>query len=147
MKATFEKNALVFLLLFLGLGALGGGALLIISPSGKLLGDLPLSLLARSPFPDFRIPGLLLFVVLGLFPCLLAVVLIQKPANRFAEHFNFFTDMYWGWTYTIYVAFSLIIWIQVEPFIVQRVGWLQIFYMLYTPATLYCPVAANPNTL
>ena len=125
------RNILISLLLFLGLGAICGGALLIISPSGKLLGGLPLSILDHSPFKDFLIPGIILFLVLGLSPCLLAVALIKKPVSRFAEYFNFFEDMYWGWSFSIYIAFALIIWIQIETIFVQSVGWLQTFYMLY----------------
>lgn len=79
MKPTIETNMFIFLILFLGLGAIGGGALLIISPSGKLLGGLPSSILVNSPFNDFLIPGIILFLVLGLTPCFLAWALIKKP--------------------------------------------------------------------
>lgn len=40
--------------------------------------------------------------------------------------------MFWGWTYSIYAAFALIIWIQVETIYIQGVSWLQTFYMLYS---------------
>jgi hypothetical protein len=131
MNPIVLRNLLIFLLVFLGLGALGGGSLLIISPSGELLGGLPLSILDHSPFNDFLIPGIILFLVLGLAPCLLAMALIKKPASRKAEKLNFFKDMYWGWSFCIYIAFGLIIWIQVETIFIQGVGWLQTFYMLY----------------
>jgi magnesium-transporting ATPase (P-type) len=131
MKPTTARNILIGLLLFLGFGAMGGGVCLIISPSGKLLGGLPLSILEHSPFADFLIPGIILFFVLGIAPCLLSFALIKKPTNKLAEHFNFFKDMHWAWSFTIYVAFALIIWIQVETIFVQSVGWLQTFYMLY----------------
>lgn len=119
------------LLSFLGFTAMIGGGALIISPSGKLLGGLPLSILKNSPFPDFLIPGIILFLVLGFFPLLIVMALIKRPFIPFAENFNVFKDMYWAWTYSIYIAFFLIIWIQVETFFVQGVGWLQMFYMLY----------------
>lgn len=125
------KHILVSLILFLGVSAIGGGGALIISPSGKLLGGLPLSILANSPFTDFLIPAIVLFTMLGIAPCFIAYALIKKPANRIAEYFNLFKDMYWGWGYSIYLAFALIIWIQVETIYVQGVGWLQTFYMMY----------------
>jgi len=131
MKPTTARNILISLLLFLGLSAIGGGGALIISPSGKLLGGLPLSILAYSPFSDFLIPGLILFTILGLMPCLICYALVEKSSNRIAEYFNLFKDMYWAWTFSIYVAFALIIWIQVETIFVQGVGWLQTLYMLY----------------
>lgn len=132
MTPTTARNIHIALLLFLGLTAIGGGGALIISPSGKLLGGLPLSILANSPFFDFLIPGIILFTILGLAPCFIAFALIKKPANQFAEYFNLFKDMYWAWTYSMYVAFALIIWIQVETFYIQGTGWLQTFYMLYS---------------
>lgn len=58
MKPTTVRNILISLLLFLGVSATGGGLLLIISPSGKLLGGLPLSILKHSPFSDFLIPDM-----------------------------------------------------------------------------------------
>lgn len=131
MKPKTARNILITLLLFLGIGALGGGLGLIISPSGKLMGGLPLSGLQNSPFTDFLIPGIILFLVLGLFPCLISLALIKKPVNRFAEYFNFFRDMHWAWTFSIYVAFALIIWIQVETIFISGTSWLQTFYMLY----------------
>ena len=131
MKSIIGKNILISLLAFLGLGAMGGGLCLIISPSGKLVGGLPLSILSHSPFSNFLIPGIILFLVLGLFPCLISFALIKKPENRFAEYLNFFPDMYWAWSYSIYAAFTLIIWIQVETVMIQGVSWLQTFYMLY----------------
>jgi len=131
MKPKTAKNILIALLLFLGISAIGGGLLLIISPSGKIIGGLPLSILEHSPFPDFLVPGIILFLVLGICPCLVCLALIKKPANRFAEYFNFFKDMHWAWSFSIYVAFALIIWIQVETIFVRSVGWLQTFYLLY----------------
>ena len=131
MNTKLSRNILIILLAFLGLGAIGGGGALIVSPSGKLLGGLPVSILEHSPFTDFSIPGIILFLFLGVIPCILVYALIKKPANKFAEYFNFFKDMYWAWSFTIYVAFTLIIWIQVESVFVQSVGWLQTFYMLY----------------
>jgi len=128
---------LISLLLFLGLSAMWGGFFLIISPSGKLLGGLPLSILEHSPFPDFLIPGIILFLMLGFFPCFICLALIKKPTNRLAEYFNLFKDMHWAWSFCIYVAFALIIWIQVETIFVQDVGWLQTFYMLYAIPVIF----------
>lgn len=45
MSTTTTRNLLLALLALLGLGAIGGGGALTISPSGQLLG-MPLALLA-----------------------------------------------------------------------------------------------------
>ena len=147
MNANSERNILVFLLAFLGLGAIGGGGALLISPSGKLLGGLPLSILKNSPFTDFLVPGIILFVVLGLIPCLLVYALIKRPECKIAEYLNFFKDMYWAWSFSIYVAFALIIWIQVETIFVQGVGWLQTFYMLYSIPLVFVALLPKVRTL
>ncbi len=124
-------------LIFLAISALGGGFTLIISPSGKLIGGLPLSILDRSPFNDFLIPGILLFIILGLVPAMVVLALIKRPNNKLAEQYNFFSDMHWSWSFSIYTAFALIIWIQVETIYIQGVGWLQTFYMFLAIAILF----------
>ncbi len=49
---------------FIGLGGVAGGVGLVTKPSGANLG-LPLELLNESPFSDYLIPGIVLFVVNG----------------------------------------------------------------------------------
>jgi len=131
MKPKTARNALVTLLILLGTSAMGGGAFLIISPSGKLIGGLPLSILAHSPFTDFLVPGIILFLILGLAPCIVSYALVKQSESAFADRLNLFSDMYWAWSFSIYIAFALIIWIQVETIFAQSAGWLQTFYMLY----------------
>jgi hypothetical protein len=133
MKA---RNLLLALLAFLGLGAIGGGGAFILSPGGELMG-MPLSNLNNSPFGDFMFPGIILFLVLGVVPCLLVWALIKKPDIRYAGCLNFFSDMHWAWSYTIYSAFALIIWIQVEMSTLGAVHWLHSFYMFYAIAIIF----------
>ncbi len=128
MTAQAQLNTLLWLLALLGLGALGGGGLLVAAPSGRLLG-MPLTMLAGSPFADFLVPGIILFTVLGVMPCLLVVALLKKPASRCAERLNCFGDMHWAWTGSIYVAVALIGWIQLEMVFLNAVSWLHTVYM------------------
>jgi hypothetical protein len=51
--------------LLLGIGALAGGAALMLGPRGEII-PLNVSQLAGSPFDTFFVPGLVLFGVLGL---------------------------------------------------------------------------------
>jgi hypothetical protein len=141
------RNLLISLLLFLGIGALAGGTLLILSPSGKWLGNLPISILDRSPFSNFLVPGMILFSVIGLAPCLTSIALLKKTSSPLADRFNLFSDMHWSWSFSIYIAFALMIWIQVETFIVQSVGWLQTFYMLYSIPILLVALLPSIRTL
>jgi len=142
-KSGRIRNFFLFVLGFLALGAIGGGIVLIISPSGDLLG-LPLSEFKNIPFNSFLIPGIILFSVLGIIPSLLIVALIKKPESRLAEKFNIFNDMHWSWTYSIYVAFALIGWIHIEVIFLQgAVSWLQTFYMFY--AIIIITIALLPR--
>ena len=142
MSATAARNLLLLLLGLLGLGALGGGGVLVVSPSGQLMG-MPLSLLAHSPFQSFLIPGLILFTVLGVAPCLLVVALLKKPRSPLAEWLNLLGDMHWAWTGSMYVAFALIIWIQLEMVFLNAVSWLHTVYMVW--ALLILLVALLPQ--
>ncbi|HNZ42860.1 MAG TPA: hypothetical protein PLB59_06010 [Bacteroidales bacterium] len=130
------RNVLIILLGFLGLGAIYGGGTLIISPSGELLG-MPLSLLEHSPFNSFLVPGIILFSVLGIAPCLLIIALLKKPEKKFAERLNFFKDMHWSWSYSIYTGFALIIWIQIEMLFLQAVEWIHVFYVFLAVAIIF----------
>lgn len=140
-------NTLRGLLAFLGIGAVFGGAVLIISPSGELIG-MPLSLLGTSPFHTFLIPGIILFFVLGLFPFLLFYALVREVKSPLADYLNVFKDMKWAWSFVIYQAFALIIWIQIEMVFLQAVHWLHTLYMFYAIAILavaLMPQVRNPN--
>jgi len=136
MKTNAARNVLLILLGFLALGAIIGGGTLTISPTGKLL-RMPLYLLEKSPFNNYLIPGIILFSVFGLAPLLLIFALIKKPIGKFAETFNFFKDMHWSWTYSIYVAFALIIWLQIEMMFLQTVYWIHTFYMIYAIVLIF----------
>jgi hypothetical protein len=124
------RNLLLLLLTLLSVGALGGGGVLVVSPSGQLLG-MPLSLLAGSPFHSFLVPGLVLFTVLGMAPGLLVIALLKKPASPLAERLNPLSDMHWAWTGTIAVAFALISWIQLEMVFLNAVSWLHTVYTFW----------------
>ena len=136
MKTNTARNVFLILLGFLALGAIIGGGTLTISPTGKLL-RMPLYLLEKSPFNNYLIPGIILFSVFGLAPILLIFALLKKPIGKFAETFNFFKDMHWSWTYSIYVAFALIIWLQIEMMFLQTVYWIHTFYMIYAIVIIF----------
>jgi len=136
MKTKAARSILIILLTLLGLGAIFGGGVLIISPSGALF-KMPLYLLNNSPFNNYLIPGIILFSVLGLAPILLVWALLKKPKYKLVELLNFYKDMYWAWTFCIYLAFALIIWIQVEMFYLQSVHWSHTLYMLLAIAIIF----------
>lgn len=143
MKTKIARNIFLILLGFLAIGAIGGGVVLIISPTGELIG-IPLSEFKNIPFNSYLIPGIILFSVLGLIPLLLIIALLKKPDSKLAEQINVFKDMHWSWTYSIYIAFTLISWVHIELIFLQGVVyWLHTFYMFY--AILIIIVALLPQ--
>lgn len=136
MKRNSTVNRLLILVVLLGIGAMFGCGVLIISPSGKLFG-IPLAILDNSPFNNFLIPGIILFCVIGVASLGIVFSLIKRPENKSAELFNFFKDMYWAWSYSIYIAFALIIWIQIEMSFVQSVHWSHTLYMCCAIAIIF----------
>jgi hypothetical protein len=143
MKTKIIRYLFLILLGFLAIGAIGGGTLLIISPSGELLG-IPLSEYKNLPFNSYLIPGIILFILLGIIPALLIIALIKKPTSKIAEQLNLFSDMHWSWTFSIYIAFALIGWIHIQLIFLQGVvHWLHTFYMFY--AILMLIVALLPR--
>jgi len=71
---TIKKIRNIFLIVlgFPALGAIGGGIVLILSPTGELIG-IPLSEFKNIPFNSYLIPGIILFSVLGVIPSLLII--------------------------------------------------------------------------
>ena len=146
MNKMTTRNILLFLMAFLGLGAIGGGGGLIISPSGELI-KMPLFLLKDSPFNNFLIPGIILFSVIGVVPILLIIALLKKPESKLAERFNFFQDMHWSWSYTVYIGFALIFWIQIQMAIISGVHWAHTFYVFLAVIIIFVALLPQVRSL
>ncbi|WP_434749926.1 hypothetical protein [Paenibacillus amylolyticus] len=79
----------------LGIGAVAGGLLLMIDPSGRLL-NMPVTLLEKSPFSDFFIPGMILFMVLGICPIVICIALVRRVHWTLAKKLNLYPERYWA---------------------------------------------------
>jgi hypothetical protein len=126
-QSDFCKNFLVILLGLLSIGAFFGGITLLIHPDGSLL-QMPVELLANSPFKSFLIPGLILIITFGIFPVFVIYGLIKKPENRFFNRLNLIYDYHFAWTFAIYVGIGQIIWINIQTLILNSVGILHTIY-------------------
>ena len=73
------KKLALILLLFNSLGAIFGGGMLMYDTTGGSL-SLPLSFLVNTPFSDFLIPGIILFLGNGVLCMLSAVHVFQNHA-------------------------------------------------------------------
>ena len=74
---------LAYLLLFFnGAGALFGGWNLMIHPDGSSL-QLSMDWLKHTPFPDYLIPGIMLFIANGLFSVFVFIAILLKLRNYY----------------------------------------------------------------
>jgi uncharacterized membrane protein (DUF2068 family) len=87
------------LLLVQGLGGLGGGLALSLAPDGAIM-RMPTDYLDGSPFSDYLVPGLVLLLVLGVFPLVVLAGLWRAAA--------------WAWYASFAVGCGLLIWLLVE---------------------------------
>ncbi|MFS0871896.1 hypothetical protein [Paenibacillus xylanilyticus] len=124
---------LIILQGFLGIGAIVGGGVLIIDPSGNLI-NLPNSLLEHSPFGNFLIPGIILLLVLGIMPIVVAISLIAHSHWGVGEKLNLYPDRYWAWTFSLYTGFALHIWIMVQVYWIQIVSVIHLLYFSWALA-------------
>lgn len=85
----------ILLLLFNGIGALYGGGLLIIDPTGGKL-QLPLSYLQHAPFKDYLIPGIVLFLGNGVLSCIVGFLTFTHH-KRYAHFIILQGGILTGW--------------------------------------------------
>ena len=110
--AYFAEGSLQSLI---GIGAVICGALLFIGPDGRYL-QMPIDMLSKSPFRNFLIPGLILFLVNGVGNVVSAVLCFKMHRNAG------FGGMFFG--------FGLIIWLFVQINMVGGGSWLQYLYFV-----------------
>jgi hypothetical protein len=111
------------LILFLGIAALISGPMLFLSPDGSFM-QMSTDVLKGSPFPDYLIPGIILFLFMGVFPLIVGVGLL-KTGWRGLYTLNPFTRRQWAWTGSIAVGVILLIWIITETVLLGYVSFLQ----------------------
>lgn len=121
---------LIILQFLLGLGALSGGAVLMAAPDGSIM-NMPLSMLKYSPFPNYLIPGVILFTVLGVYPVVVAYSLWQRPAWGWPDALNPTKDRHWSWAASLSVGVILVIWITVQVLLIRSVAFLHVLYFIW----------------
>ena len=98
-KRPRSLYVLVATLALQGLSGVGGGSGLVADPTGEALG-LPLGWLEGSLFSDYLIPGVVLLLVLGIGPLVVAA--------------GVWSGSRWAWGASLLVGMALLVWIAVE---------------------------------
>ncbi|MGW8314791.1 MAG: hypothetical protein ACWGNV_04255 [Bacteroidales bacterium] len=99
---------------FIGIGAVVGGFMLMIDPSGSKLG-LPIDLIKGSPFSDFLIPGIFLFSLNGIGSMIGAGFSFAK--KRYAQEL------------AIILGAILVAWILIQVLIIHTLSWMHFLYV------------------
>ncbi|HHW30702.1 MAG TPA: hypothetical protein GXX20_03350 [Clostridiaceae bacterium] len=107
-------RTLFVLHLFVGIGAVFGGLAAIINPHNPL--GIPNEALKNSPFSNYLIPGIILFVVLGIGNIISALMF------RFKSRFQGYISSVFSW--------ALVIWIVVQCIMLNTVAFPHVLYFL-----------------
>lgn len=129
MKKTIATYLLMVLIAFQIISAIPAGWAMITDPSGMKLG-IPLDVLEFSPFPDFLIPGLFLFVFLGLLPVFILYGLITRKDLKWAQPINLYKNQHWSLTFAYYLGLLLVLWINMQLLFIQKYFFLQVVFSL-----------------
>lgn len=114
--------------LVLGIGACFGGGALVLDPTGGMLG-MPSDIMVLHWFPNYLIPGLILLLVLGVCPLIVALALIRKWNWKTGAALSPYRSLHWSWAFSLYIGFADIIWIVVEVYILQDIAWIHLLYL------------------
>ena len=116
MKRPVELYILWFWMFFLALNGIMGGGMLMLKPDGSLLQMQP-NWLDQTPFPNFFVPGLFLFLLNGIFPAATLWGLISKKQVVIFNALNPLKDKHWSWSFTAYSGIITISWIIIQQLI------------------------------
>jgi hypothetical protein len=126
----FAAWLLITLLLFIGIGAVVSGAMLIAAPDGRLM-QWNTEQLSGTPFSNYLMPGIILFLLLGIFPLFVGYGLIRRPVWRWPDVINPTKKQHWAWTASWAAGVIMLIWIAVETALLGFISFLQPTIAIY----------------
>ncbi len=100
---------------FIGIGAICGGGGAILDPSGESMG-ISTEILKNSPFDNFLIPGLFLFIVIGLGNIVCAITALKKVYIQ-----SYLTGG---------IGFTLMMWIVVQCYMLREINILHVIFFI-----------------
>ncbi len=112
MKSVYAILAVLHF--FVGIGALFGGGAAILNPLSPL--GVPLDILENSPFENFLIPGLILFLIIGIGSLVSGLTAVSKSD-------------YQGY-YSSVSSWALMIWIVVQCLMIRAVAFPHVLFFL-----------------
>jgi hypothetical protein len=126
------KTLLLILVTFIALTTSITGLILMSIPDGNLL-QLSIDVLKDSPFHDFRLPGLLMFVFLGLINLFAVFCLMVRDTRRYNA--------------SIAGAVLVILWIAFQYLFIGQSFWLDIIVLLIAVAIILLSLQLKGKSL
>jgi hypothetical protein len=136
IKPPIETYFLLVLLIFLSLCGIYGGISLIIDSTGNQL-NLSFEGCFYYPFKSFLTPGIIVFLVFGILPLLLIIPLVKKPNMNWANVFNIYHRRHWSWTYTLFLGIFLVVWVNLQIWMIGYQSSIQILQSFYGLAIIF----------
>lgn len=119
--------AVLVLLVFLGLTALGGGIEMILFPSGNQY--VPGEWLEGIPWIEsWLVPGLVLSIGFGLGSLFVGFGLLRRPRWRWISPISERTGHHWSWIGAIVLGAGLALWIVLEVLLVPERSVIEAVY-------------------
>lgn len=134
-------RTLVGLLLFVAVGALGGGGSMLLDTSGAGAGLDP-ALLAETPFTSYLWPGVLLTLGLGVTPLVIAVGLVRRRSSVTLAAVERRTGQHWSWLASVSFGVALMVWIAVQVALID-LHWLQPLMFVTGAAVTALPLTSS----
>jgi hypothetical protein len=106
----YLKAVSIVLLLVVGSGAMYGGTQLMIDPSGKAI-EMPFHWIRNTPFRDYFLPGLILFISNGLLSMATAASALIGY-RHYIGHIFVQGSVYVGWIIIQMMLLQVIFWLQ-----------------------------------
>lgn len=122
-KHKFIRYLLYILHLFLGINASVGGFMLMLKPDGSLL-QMQHDFLKNSGFSNFFLPGLFLFIFIGLLSLISFWGLAFQFDFKICNALNIYKGRHWAWAFSLYTGITTILWITIQLMITEYF-WLQ----------------------
>ncbi|CAN5751645.1 hypothetical protein BH11BAC4_BH11BAC4_18420 [soil metagenome] len=141
----FPVYLLLNLIIFLAVGGIYGGGMLMADPSGNRLG-LGIILLLHSPFDNYILPGIIFIMFNGFIPLFICYALLFRPPWKWPGIFNIYKDQYWPWTGFLYSGLIGCIWIDVPLLMIGFPGSIQGYFgLLGIAIVIITLLPANKN--
>lgn len=126
-QSKWQRALLLFVLGYEGAGAILGGSLLVAEPNGWLM-DMPVEIM-HGAFPDFTVPGIILFA-LGILNTAAFFAVLRK--TRF------------DWIAAVAASGAMIIWFWIEIAILLELHWLHAMWGLPVVAGFFAALPMVP---